>query len=502
MNNYITSPMVYRSMMSESPLRIYGNNCIVDGATLTGGIIYDEENPNIFRVNISPSKLLMATTLLITSQTHTLDLDLSPYSDTGSILILAIYCPCTQKQNSTLQYRIAYRSPGGDSILPIVSITSGSNIDIIEQCSVIVLGTFSFGKNMEGNVTSTVQTTPPRNNLISYFNPPVIKILSHDYEVMPFDRLTDRISELVYGHTGGTGDIGMRGPFGPTGGTGSTGGIGITGGSGGPGISGAGKSYFHTQCVPDSVWTVTHDLDEKYIVVQCMDIYDQVIIPKSIKLISPSECKVSFGKEVAGYAICIGGRRGGPAIGGDKEYPGPASPPREPCPEMPAGAGFQMQGPRGDPGPKGPPGPSGCAGAPGPPGRDGRDGCPGPIGPQGPKGDPGAPGAPGCPGAPGTVSPNSIAALLSAQQIPCTNIAGRTDINSVLLYLYDEYRLLEEPHATRLTTTLYTDVIDGLNLHDHATQIESTDYFKVKLDKVLDSLIDMVLSLGGGTGGV
>lgn len=508
--SHITSPMAYRSMMSESPLRIYGNNCIVDGGELYGSL--RDTTSNVLQVNINPAQLLMATTLLITSQTHTLDIDLGPYSDQGSVLVLAIFCPCSQKQNSTLQFRLAYRSIDGAELLPKVT-SDIDNVDIIEQCSSIVIGTFGFSKNADGQVIGIQQTTPLRSNINSYITNPVLNILTHNYEVMPFDRLTDRISALVKGQTGGTGSSGARGPIGQTGGTGNTGGLGTSGGTGGTGIAGAGKSYFHTQCVPDSVWTISHELDEKYVVVQCMDTYDQVIIPKSIKMVSPSECKISFGKEVAGYAICIGGRRGGPAIGGDSEYPSSgSSATTQICVSSPSDGGSQVQGPRGDPGPKGDPGPPGCVGTPGPPGRDGRDGCPGPIGPQGPKGDPGAPGSPGCPGAPGTVSPSSIAALLSAQQIPCTNIAGHNDVNSALLYLYDEYKVFEKPHASDINTTLHNDVISQLGLDEYKEIIDlnndgqhdtdSLDYSFVKMDKVINAIIDYVLTSGitGGTG--
>lgn len=478
---YLSDAMPYRSMMAESPLRIYGDNCIVDGVELVGRL--QDTTSNIYTVDFKPGQLLMSNTLLVLNNTHTLDIDLSPYADTGVLLALAHYCPCTQNSLSSFYYRLAYVSANGGKLLPLAGAGGEtSSIDLISQCSTIVLGTFSFSKNVKGDIINVVQTTPLRNLILSYINNPKISIANGLFEVMPFDRLTDRLCRLMYGQTGGSGARGRTGGTGNSGGTGETGGVGESGGTGGVGIPGAGKSYFHTQCSPDSIWTIQHQLDEKYIMVQCVDVYDQVIIPKSIKLISPSECRVSFGKEIAGYAVCIGGRRGGPAIGGTGSSAGGTS--GSATTQICVSSGTPgTQGPRGDTGPAGPAGPPGCPGLAGPPGRDGRDGCVGPIGPQGPKGDAGPPGAPGCPGAPGTINPAAVAAMISAQQIPCTNISGRTDVNSALLYLFDNLN----PDPAKMVYTSETLPLARLGIS--YTQIVGTNYSTTELKKIIDILI-------------
>ena len=478
---YLSDAMPYRSMMSESPLRIYGENCIIDGVELVGGL--QDTTSNVYVVNFKSGQLLMSNTLLTLSNVHSLELDLSPYSDNGIVVALAHYCPCTQNNTSNFYYRLAYISSKGGDLLPLASAGGNtSNVDLVTQCATIVLGTFSFSKDVNGNVISIVQTTPLRNLILSYINNPKITISSTQFEIMPFDRLTDRLCRLMYGQTGGSGARGRTGGTGNHGNTGETGGVGHTGGSGGMGIPGAGKSYFHTQCSPDSIWTIAHSLEEKYVMVQCVDVYDQVIIPKSIKLISPSECRVTFGKEVAGYAVCIGGKRGGPAIGGTSTTSSASSSSSSTQICVSSGTAGE-QGPRGDIGPNGPPGPPGCPGMGGPPGRDGRDGCCGPIGPQGPKGDVGPPGSPGCPGAPGTINPAAVAAMISAQQIPCTNIAGRTDVNSALLYLYDN----STPDPS--TIPYVAETLGFSRLGIDATLIAGTNQSTTTLKKTVDKLV-------------
>ena len=483
--SHVTNPIPYRSMMTESPLRIYGNNCIVDGVNLSG-IITGEET-NTLKVSFQPGQLLMSNTLLVLNQLHELEIDLSSFSDTGTVLALAHYCPCTQAKLSSFYYRLAYLPQIGNKILPTVAGTDTAGHDLIEHGSTIILGTFSFSKNTDGYLNNFVQTTPNRHNILSYITNPAVDIGNDEFEIMPFDRVTDRLCSLMYGQTGGTGARGRQGVTGGTGGTGNTGGLGDSGGTGGTGIPGAGKSYFHTQCNPDSVWTVQHDLNEKYVVVQCMDVYDQVIIPKAIKLVSPSEAKISFSKEIAGYATVIGGRRGGPAIGGTAVDATSTSEATSSTTICVSGSGGETgpQGPRGDIGPQGTPGPAGCPGTPGPPGRDGRDGCPGPVGPQGPKGDPGPAGAPGCPGAPGSAS-SSGGSVLSAQNIPCTNIGGRIDVNSSLIYLYDELQTLSIPPTSQIEHTDYTEYFERLGIDN---EIADTDFSTASTQLVLRTLM-------------
>lgn len=483
--SYITSAYPYKSVATESPLKIYGNNCIIDGGTFS--VSLKDTTSNTIQVAINPGQFLMNNTHLVLTQIHNLDLDVSSFSDLGTVLVLGQYCPCTNLSLSSFYYRLAYLSENGNQLLPIASLNSTSGSDLCSTCQTLILGTINFSKNVAGKVINVVDTTPLRTNVLSYINNPSLSVEGSTYEVMPFDRLTDRLCKLFYGQTGGTGSRGATGGVGISGGTGATGTVGITGGSGGTGISGAGKSYFHTQCTPDSIWTVTHELDEKYVVVECINTYDEVIVPKQIKFISPSECKISFGKEVAGYVICVGGRRGGSAIGGDEESSSSTSSTTSTTSTCSQTGASGSQGPRGDQGPSGPQGPPGCIGMPGIPGRDGRDGCVGPIGPQGPKGDPGPPGPPGCPGPPGQITPGMLASLLSAQQIPCTSIKGNSDVNSALIYLSDQVDTFTDLNAADITVTLHRDMLMRFQLSGSPS--ETPEYYNVKLDILSKALV-------------
>lgn len=483
----LTPAMPYRSIAIESPLRVYGNNCIVDGGEFTNSL--KDSTSNILNVTIGPGQYIINKTLLVLTQYHLLDIDLSPFSERGKVLIMAMYCPCSNQNLSSFYYRLAYLSENGQQLLPLASINSSSDSDICSQCQTIILGTINFAKDTTGKVINSTNSSPLRRNILSYINNPILNVQGEDMEVMPFDRLTDRLCGLMYGQTGGTGSKGRTGTTGGTGHSGTTGGPGYSGGTGGSGYAGAGKSYFHTQCQPDSVWSIVHELDEKYVVVQCINTYDEVIIPKSIKFISSSELKISFGKELAGYAVCIGGKRPGSALGVSNSTSAASntSSSNSSTNICVSGGAKGDQGVRGDLGPVGPAGVPGCPGSPGIPGRDGRDGCVGPPGPPGPKGDPGPPGSPGCPGPPGQITPGMLASLLSAQQIPCSSIKGHSDVNSALIYLTDEIDALNQGNASNINLTLPTDLVAkyGLSGFPSATP----GFYDIKLDKMIEVLM-------------
>jgi hypothetical protein len=444
---YQTSIIPYKSGLGESPLRIYGNNCIVEGGTFISNLSSD--NGNVLEVIISSGMYIMNNNLLVLSNNHKLDLDLSPYSSNGTIIVCAVYTSCSVEYKSSFYYRIAYMSEDGNHILP-----NDSNFDMFaENNNIIILGTINFSKDNNGQVINQFNTTPNRRNILSYIINPRLIIKDFTYEVMPFDRVTDRLSELLYNQTGGTGGTGGMGVSGGTGGTGAIGMSGGTGGTGGMGVAGAGKSYLHIQCNADTTWTVNHDLEEKYLVVQCIDNDDKVIQPKNIQYISQSQLKVFFSEPISGHVICVGGRRGGSAIGGDGPGTGGNSTSNGSS-ESSNGVNINVdsgppikgeKGDRGDPGPAGANGAVGPMGQIGPPGRDGRDGCQGPQGPRGPKGDPGPPGVAGCPGPPGepaNINRDMITSLITAKDIPASPIYNQTNIQDILnayLAVFDNF---------------------------------------------------------------
>ena len=387
--SHITPAMPYRSAASESPLRIYGQNCIINGGEFTCTL--KDNTSNIINVTISPGQFLLSNTLLVLNYNHVLDLDLTPYSDRGTVLVLAMYCPCSNLSLSSFYYRLAYLSENGEQLLPAFVSNSSSSTDLFETCSSLILGTVNFSKDLSNTVFLLDNNTPDRKEILSYINNPYVIINNIEHEIMPFDRLTDRLCELMKNQTGGTGNSGTFGLTGGTGNIGNTGNTGETGDTGGTGIPGAGKSYLHLQIQSDSIWKINHQLDEKYIMVQCINSNDEVILPKSIKFIDNNLVLVDFGREVKGKAICIGGKRGGSAIGlsNNTSYTN--------LDRIFSITGLTgATGSRGDRGPQGIQGIQGPPGDPGAAGRDGRDGCCGPVGPRGPKGDPGVQGPPGC----------------------------------------------------------------------------------------------------------
>lgn len=502
---HITPAMPYRSVALESPLRIYGHNCIVNGGDFTLS-----REDNTLKVKISPGQYILNNTLLVLNYYHDLDLDLTPYSDLGKILVICSYQPCSNLQLSSFYYRLAYLSTTGQELLPPFETNTLNKTDIFEISSNLILGTISFKKDNNGNIITVKDTTPLRTRIESYINNPFIKIKSSSYEVMPFDRLTDRLCYLFNGQTGGTGGIGETGSSGGTGNTGEIGPPGPTGGTGNTGIAGAGKSYLHTQCTPDSVWTILHELDEKYVVVQCVNSQDEVILPRSIKFVSPSEVKVSFGREISGYAIIIGGKRHGAAIGGNQEVPPSSNQSNSNTQFCPNPGPEGKPGPRGDTGPQGPQGPMGPIGPQGIPGRDGREGAQGVPGPQGPKGDPGPPGPPGCPGPPGPtyqITTQAVTSVVDARSLACTDFYGQLTIDSALKkikdlfdHFYSEYvdvytdiRRLQRLKVKYDTTT--EPELGAVNLRTYLETLTDNQYVMLAVLKALYDTIEPIVHI-------
>lgn len=254
--SYISEALTYRSFLVQSPLKIFGSNCIVDGAELLGTSL--SSNSSIVVINISPAMYIISDTLFVLSQSYTLDLDVYPFDDKGQIVVLAHFIPCEEINKSNFFYRLAYISSKNSGLHPFLSYYN-STLDYADEYPTLILGTFKFIKNANGYIQSLVNTTPDRLEIDSYITNPNINISdTTSLEVMPFDKLTDRIALLLKnnikepktggtggtGNTGGTGSTGRqgcRGPVGcpgPRGNTGGTGFTGGTGGTGGPGYTG------------------------------------------------------------------------------------------------------------------------------------------------------------------------------------------------------------------------------------------------------------------------
>ena len=478
--NYTSQVITYRSTFTESPLRIYGNNCIVEGGTLVGEILDPESC--IVQVTFSPGQFILANSLIVLSDVYKLQLDLSAYTQFGIVLALLHFTACSSLNKNSIFYRLAYFPKDRYGLYPFVAGNS-EDTDIVDNGNTILLGTFVFDKNTDQHLSSFQQTTPTTELLPSYiFNPKYQVTEKTQLEVMPYDRLTDRMAKLVYNQTGGTGASGLKGDKGETGGTGGTGETGGTGGTGGTCATAStldstlARYYLHRQCTADSIWRVTHKFKQKYVHVQVIDIYDRMILPKEVVFLSPSEIEIYFGEEVAGYAVVISGPdpnadsastnavTAALASSSNTSHPIIINNTTNSDSNL-SGNNTGARGPRGDPGPQGPIGPQGVPGPQGIPGRDGRDGCQGPPGPQGPKGDPGPQGPAGCPGPPAEISASVLAALIHAGMVPCSSINGRTDVNSALLYLYNE--------IIKITTSITDIKSDIIQIKTELNRIKS-----------------------------
>lgn len=409
--SYITPGISYKSFLVQSPLKIFGNNTIIDGGVVTLTDI-DFSTQDLF-FTISPAEFILSNTLITLSKEYEVDFNISSYDQNGTIIVLVHFVPCNDKLDNNIYYRVGYISNTNNIILPNYSITKYEP-DIVTFSSTILLATFSIIRDENNNLIDIINTTPNRDKITSYFDYKNYTFnLDTTLPIQPFDRITTRLAKLLYNNTGGTGGSGGSGNIGNTGPTGGTGGTGGTGEKGDcEGITPV-RFYVHNQCNEDTVWEVEHNFNQQYIFVQVIDhCTHAVIIPKQVIFKDINTTQIVLPEPACGYAILLSG----PVLLNDYKalvdafiYTGGTG-----------GSGtidststinkncdcyIGPQGPRGDIGPAGPQGPMGLPGLPGPPGRDGRDGCQGPIGPQGPQGAPGESGPMGCQGPQGVAGP-------------------------------------------------------------------------------------------------
>lgn len=118
------------------------------------------------------------------------------------------------------------------------------------------------------------------------------------------------------GPTGGTGDSGSTGGtggIGPTGGIGNSGNTGGSGGTGGTGSAILGGGFEKRFETPSYDWIFKHNLGVKYVLVQCFDNEDSLILPNSITLYDHYYVHVKFTKPTSGIVkVVSGGGQEGP----------------------------------------------------------------------------------------------------------------------------------------------------------------------------------------------
>ena len=255
MKDYITTPIIYRSILIENPLKVYAHmNCIVDGALVNGFI--SDSSKGILQFDITPGLFIVSDTLLVLSDQYTLYLPVNPYLPNGKVAVFFSYCSCSPNNQSAVYYRVGYIPKDQYIVYPTCPSSSDSSVDIIDECGTILLALFSFEKSDSGEVIRLLNETPDRNLLSSYvYNPKIQVTETTELELMPFDRLTDRLAALLADHTGGVGGTGgtgsrglqgCRGLPGHTGHTGGSGGSGDTGDTGGTGNTGGTGHTGHT----------------------------------------------------------------------------------------------------------------------------------------------------------------------------------------------------------------------------------------------------------------
>jgi len=67
------------------------------------------------------------------------------------------------------------------------------------------------------------------------------------------------------------------------------------------------EMYVHIQDVAGATWTVNHDLNTAFVVVQVFDGNDQVVIPQDITVVNASQVTIGFGVAAAGRAVILTG---------------------------------------------------------------------------------------------------------------------------------------------------------------------------------------------------
>jgi hypothetical protein len=430
MSNFITDPISYKAVLTNNNLKIYGNNCIVEGGEFTFDI---NKDTGWLQIRIFPGMYILDNKLIILSQYHNLSINLQPYDDTGTILILAHLTPCQINCNHQFFYRASFLSFDRTILDPtyLIEDNNTNNIDIINISETILLGTISFKKDNYNNIENVYNSTPDRNNIFSYINNPSYTILNNEYEEMPFDNFTDRICSLIKGQTGGTGGIGYSGQTGQTGGTGGLGQTGGTGALGCMGLPGSGLEHTHIQQEFSLRWNITHNLNTKYPFIQVIS-GNNILYP-AVNFLDENNLTLIFNEPSAGRCLLLVGRYLSNNLNdcisdiitcpdvniNNIDFP---------CVTTGGTGARGREGPRGLKGDKGEIGPMGLHGAPG---RDGKDGCDGIQGPRGPKGDPGYEGPEGPMGPKGLTGPKGKDGFgIITERVASNGLSGNIVFNS------------------------------------------------------------------------
>lgn len=382
---------------------VLGSNCIIDGLENNPVLKIINNTNRLLTVTLNPGIFILDNYLYHFENPQYLELDVSFIDEITRIyLVITELFTLKDKRSHRFFCHLFYTSKNNIIQFPQTS----KDLFDVEQNKHLFLASYSV---LDSNVI--YNRTPNRYYEYSYQNKTFVNINDIEYQLQPFDIISTNIVKLIQRGTGGFGCTGGTGITGSTGSTGGIGSIGGTGGTGGIGKPGAATSYLHIQCSADTIWYINHDLKEKYISIQCIDVFDNVIIPQNIKYISSQEAQITFSEPISGYALCVGGnlrtniffrnnnetnaivflpgKTGGTGGTGDigKSIIGPRGPIGVPGqPGMPGRDG--RQGLPGIPGPPGPPGPKGSKGDFGCTGDKGRQGD---KGPKGFKGDPGDP---------------------------------------------------------------------------------------------------------------
>lgn len=68
-----------------------------------------------------------------------------------------------------------------------------------------------------------------------------------------------------------------------------------------------GSAYYSESYSSSTTWNVNHNMNRKYVTVQCYDDSDNLVEPQSVNVVDEDNCTVTFGTATAGHIVVSGG---------------------------------------------------------------------------------------------------------------------------------------------------------------------------------------------------
>lgn len=173
---------VYLSRTINSLLKAVGQDCILDGLTVTSAT-YSLTGDTI-TVTLSPGRVIIDETLVSFPSSTTLDIDVTDYQDTGHLIVGMGFTFLPTIYTNRASIKLLYVSQDGTQVLPGPWFT---NFDRV------VVAKLSFNKTSR---TVTNDTT------ISFSEASYINILGTSMEIYPMDNFTTRVRTTIVPNVG------------------------------------------------------------------------------------------------------------------------------------------------------------------------------------------------------------------------------------------------------------------------------------------------------------